>query len=282
MLYQARLNCRYAILTRKLYRLPHRQKHMADIETISNLQKRLVIYRRNLQHLLAQAAQYGGETLVPLDVMNNIRDQRENIADTKASLRASGISVEDQPSETFIAEANHTFDPKDRRLAVRFKNVLDHISGQLAIFLVQHNFADAMRITLSDYDDVPNTDYPNPDLVAPLVSVFEHNSLKGMSNVLVNDRRLSWGEVLILAFAQATAECDRLLTQHAERNVVLLSLVDDIHDRSDMLAMMINTCINTPELSVAYDNGMPTSQLNWIRYYLLAIMKSYRVIRQLE
>lgn len=255
---------------------------MVDQEAITNLQKRLDIYRRNLQHLLAQAAQHGGESHVPLYVMNSISDQRTSIAETKAILRANGISIQDQPSEILSAGANRIIDPKDRRLAIRFEHVLDRISGQLAVFLVQHDFADAMRITLDDHDDLPITDYPDPMVVDLLVSVFEHNSLKTPSNMLVDDRQLIWAEVLIFAFARAAAECERLLTQHAERNIALLSLVDDIHDRSDMLAMMINTCINTPELSTSYDTGIPAAQINWIRYYLLAIVKSYRVIRQFK
>lgn len=255
---------------------------MTDQEAISNLQKRLDIYRGNLQHLLTQAAQYGGEIQVPLDIMNNMRDQRTHIAETKAILRANGRSVEDRPSDSLSTETSPIIDPKDRRFAIRFEQILNHLSGQLALFLVQHQFADAMRITLDDYDDAPNTDYPEPLLVAPLVSVFAHNTLKALSPMVVNDRPLSWAEMLILAFARAAAECDRLLTQHAERNITLLTVVDDIHDRSEMLAMMINTCVTTPDLSDSYNTGIPESQVVWIQYYLLAILKSYRIMRQFK
>jgi hypothetical protein len=129
---------------------------MVDQEAISTFQKRLDIHRRNLQHLLNQAAQYGGESHAPLEIMNSIRDQRAHIADTKAILRTNGVSVEDEPSERLSAEGSHIIDPKDRRLATRFEHVLNHISGQLAMFLAQHKFADAMRIMLDEHENVPD------------------------------------------------------------------------------------------------------------------------------
>jgi len=56
-------------------------------------------YRRNLRHLLQQAALYGGEIYTPLSVMNQINDQRINLKNTKETLRNLGENVIDYADE---------------------------------------------------------------------------------------------------------------------------------------------------------------------------------------
>jgi hypothetical protein len=72
---------------------------MRSPDEVDNQQQLLAIYRRNLQHLLRQAAEYGGEDSAPLEVMNNIADVRGSIQELKQALRAAGVAVEDRPGE---------------------------------------------------------------------------------------------------------------------------------------------------------------------------------------
>src|SRR6266540_3870194 len=75
------------------------QRGVFDNETIIHQQQLLETYRRNLRHLLVQAAQYGGEASAPLDVSNNIHRARAHIRQTKTTLRASGVEVADHPND---------------------------------------------------------------------------------------------------------------------------------------------------------------------------------------
>lgn len=60
---------------------------------------RLATYRSNLTHLLQQAATFGGEAATPLEVRNAITAQRTAIAQLKATLRATGVAVDDQADD---------------------------------------------------------------------------------------------------------------------------------------------------------------------------------------
>jgi hypothetical protein len=72
---------------------------MLTPDDIVNQQEFLAIYRRNLDHLLEQAAQYGGEQFAPVQTMNSIAEARANIARIKAILRAAGVAVADKPDD---------------------------------------------------------------------------------------------------------------------------------------------------------------------------------------
>ena len=72
---------------------------MSDTDQVTHERKLLVIERRNLAHLLAQAALHGGETEAPLAVMNNLHEVRDRIHTLKTSLRALGVAVDDAPGE---------------------------------------------------------------------------------------------------------------------------------------------------------------------------------------
>src|SRR6266498_6056956 len=70
-----------------------------DDETIVHQQELLETYRRNLRHLLAQAAQYGGEAAAPLVVSNSTHEARMHIRQIKTTLRASGVAVTDHAND---------------------------------------------------------------------------------------------------------------------------------------------------------------------------------------
>jgi hypothetical protein len=66
---------------------PHVKSDMEDFtlnllaDQVESLMKLIEIYVGNLQHLLQQAAQYGGEELAPIHVVNQIRLQRKSISE---------------------------------------------------------------------------------------------------------------------------------------------------------------------------------------------------------
>lgn len=70
-----------------------------NLEEIRHQQGLLITYRRNLRHLLQQAALHGGEVYSPLPIINQIGEQRTNINKTKEILRNLGEQVIDYPNE---------------------------------------------------------------------------------------------------------------------------------------------------------------------------------------
>ena len=76
---------------------------MLDEEIVPQQQQLLNIYRRNLQHLLVQAAQHGGVAFAPPVTANGIYEARRQIQYIKETLRAYGVTVEDLPDD--VADA---------------------------------------------------------------------------------------------------------------------------------------------------------------------------------
>lgn len=70
-----------------------------NLEEIRHQQELLITYRRNLRHLLQQAALHGGEIYAPVSIMNQISDQRTNLKRTKEILRDFGEQVVDYHGE---------------------------------------------------------------------------------------------------------------------------------------------------------------------------------------
>ena len=72
---------------------------MLSPDDITNQQKLLAVYRRNLVVVLHQVAQYGGEQSAPLDKINTIVDARNNIQQIKDTLRLYDVQVDDKPND---------------------------------------------------------------------------------------------------------------------------------------------------------------------------------------
>jgi eukaryotic-like serine/threonine-protein kinase len=70
-----------------------------DPEARSQQLTLLATHRRTLAHLVAQAAQYGGEVFAPPSTANGIAEARANIGRIKAILRKNGVQVEDAPND---------------------------------------------------------------------------------------------------------------------------------------------------------------------------------------
>ncbi len=67
----------------------------------------LQIYRKNIQILLRQAAQFGGEAVAPLHIVNAIQENRTNIRRIKKILREWQVNVtnnvDDEPPDVAAA-----------------------------------------------------------------------------------------------------------------------------------------------------------------------------------
>jgi hypothetical protein len=68
-------------------------------EEVLAWQEQLLTYRRNLRHLLKQAAQFGGEDSVPLPVANDLLETRTHIRRLKSQLRTANVTVPDIPDD---------------------------------------------------------------------------------------------------------------------------------------------------------------------------------------
>ena len=60
----------------------------------------------------------------------------------------------------------------------------------------------------------------------------------------------------------------------------MTSLIDEVQVRSGNLSSMIALSITHADLAHLYNNGVPSVHVDWFRYFLLAMLKSYRVLRQ--
>ena len=81
---------------------------LLDDETIAQQLALLAQYRDTLTHLLAQAAQYGGELFAPPATANGIAQARAEIGRMKAALRAGGVVVEDELNDEAPAQVEPT------------------------------------------------------------------------------------------------------------------------------------------------------------------------------
>lgn len=68
-------------------------------EQIRNYHERLLIHRSNLRHLRRQAASFGGEIFAPIPVVNQVAEQKKQIAEIKNMLYEFGEFIVDYPDE---------------------------------------------------------------------------------------------------------------------------------------------------------------------------------------
>ena len=66
---------------------------------IDHQQTLLRTYRRNLAHLVKQAASFGSEDAAPIHIVNSLDDARANISRIKGILRGWDVKVDDLPDE---------------------------------------------------------------------------------------------------------------------------------------------------------------------------------------
>lgn len=105
---------------------------MLDDEMVTHQQELLATYRRNVRHLVAQAAIYGGESAAPLAVINSIHENRKHIQQIKAVLRDKGINISDHPYDYDLSTRDSTVADKAlRRLSASNSIIVDLFRKQL-------------------------------------------------------------------------------------------------------------------------------------------------------
>ena len=231
--------------------------------------------------------EYGGPTKLPFDLRHRRWPILYRLSNTSSSEK---LSEEKQRLSENIELAiravvengilHKTINSKDQRVARRFEIILRHSSLTLSAFLRSGGLEDGMQIFQKDYHDLPGTNYPSPELMEPLISVFANNSLNKPSNVGIKGNKLSWVQAFAQDFTQVAQTSDKLLDQYADRDDALVSMVEEIRSRAHTLAFMLNTRLTAPELAHLYINNTPKQDLDFLRYYYLTMLKSYRIIRE--
>jgi hypothetical protein len=169
--------------------------------------------------------------------------------------------------------------PKDRRVALALARALMTFRAVLDAFLLAHQSENNSSIFSEDYPDQPGTQFPAPELVETIMQILSTADLNSPSNVQIGDTRLSWTEALRRALIGLSRECDVILDRYADRDEQLIAVVENIQIRSSYLASMIHASITQPSLKGLYDAGIPDIHADWFRYFLLTVLKAYRVIR---
>src|SRR6266540_4644126 len=81
---------------------------MPSQEDIRHQQTLLNTYRRNLAHLVKQAASFGGEDAAPVHISNSLDDTRANISRIKGILRGWGEQIADAADDQAPGAATTT------------------------------------------------------------------------------------------------------------------------------------------------------------------------------
>jgi hypothetical protein len=230
---------------------------------------------------------YGEAKELPFDIQHRRWPIRFKLADNADKVKVDEIKVAlSQNIELAIRSVlqsgvlTQVTNPKDHRVATKLNNALNNFVGELTVFLTSHGYANGMKIILDDHLDEPGSKYPSPVLVDEILNVLANNTLKSASNVQIGGNQVSWAEAFIGELANLHQGCNQILDQYADRDDNLISMVDEVSNRSKTLASILSTCLNVPNLSMLYDKGVPDVHIEYFRYFLLSIIKSYRIIRQ--
>jgi predicted ATPase len=136
-----------------------------DREGIEQQQQLLATYRRNVAHLLMQAAQSGGESFAPIPVANGLREARQIIHRIKSILRTNYVDVIDHPDDELPAFADSQDPlgqplgaPRDERAFQRQPDLsstthqLLHLPPSLTSLIGRDADVDALETLLRDPD----------------------------------------------------------------------------------------------------------------------------------
>jgi hypothetical protein len=231
--------------------------------------------------------EFGGPSKLPFDLKhrrwpvryrlsekaneNNINEQKhklsEEIGNAIRTAMTSGVLVK-------------TVDPKDRRVALKFRHALTHFSSNFGMFLRENGLEEEAKLFGEDHEDLEGTNYPSPTIVESIVQLLLVNNLKSQSNMSIGEQTLIWADAFIHNLTQVAGECERILNQYADRDDALISLVEDIQERAQFLILQIQSPYIAPQLAHLWDHGVPDGHIDWFRFFLLTMLKSYRVIRQ--
>lgn len=177
------------------------------------------------------------------------------------------------PATSFI-------NPKDRRVAEKLYAAINDIVSEFAVYLVTYEYKDGMKIILEDYPDVPGTEYPEPNLVDPILDVLFQNGLKGTSNMTTTDNQeLSWAEAFLYFLKQADQRCESIMDKFADRDEKLIDVIDKVQIRSHGLLSVMNI-VNIPELASLYDKGIHENNKEEFRYFFLELLRATRIMRE--
>lgn len=232
---------------------------------------------------------FGGPTKLPFDLRHRRWPIRyrlspdasaESVAQECERLTQAFELAVRQPLESGLLTA--VVNPKDRRVAERYEHILNTVSALFAGFSSAHGIENVSHVFTETHADAPGTKYPEKTLADEIVAMLQGNDLKVASTTRVDGNPITWAEELVRTFATAVQECDRLLDRYADRDDALIGMVEEVRNRLNTLAQAIIVTASAPELAGLYDKGVPDVHADFYRYLVLAMIKSYRIVREFK
>jgi hypothetical protein len=234
--------------------------------------------------------EYGGPSKLPFDLQHRRWPIQYRLA---ATANEGKITDERERLSQAIEHAIRTaiqsgllvpiIDPKDRRLAIRLGYFTRVLQGTFFLYLREAELIAEQDVSLLlGHADKPGTRYPDPILVEPTIKLFAEHSLTKSSSTTYwrNPFQVPWIDMIVHTLKSTAAECDKLFSQFADRNEVLLSLVEELGNRARGWGSAIELAQQNPESAAAYNAGLRTEDIDQFRYLLLLGMKIIRVVEQ--
>jgi hypothetical protein len=231
---------------------------------------------------------YGNPELLPFD----LRHRRWPIAytalpsisvDEKSKTR-DNLSREIEKAIRDVVQSGlitSKINPKDKRVARQFGQILIFCLSNISNFVQDYTGKHDFLVFQTDYDDLPETNYPNPEPIGDILDAFRNHSLLNLSNQRQGDYVFTWAESFISDFQELSLNCEKILNRYADRDDELISMIEDIQSRASAIAATIRITLTAPELAGFYDNGVPENHIEIVyQYFLLSILKSQRIIRK--
>lgn len=192
------------------------------------------------------------------------------------------LDVRITPKQKYMAK-----NPKDIRVARRLKDAIVPSLLFLSTFVKENDetkYKDTWNLFNQDFADKVGTNYPNPEILDEIMEVLCNKSFLTPSNMMMQDQAVSWFDSFRYQLQQTHGSCSEILLHYADRDDTLISLVENIRNRSKDLIFLLETNASSPELEDIYQswsNGIPMEQYSdFVRYYYLEILKARRVIRE--
>jgi hypothetical protein len=190
---------------------------------------------------------YGIPDLLPFDLRHRRWPITYDISTTTSSEdksnRKRAFSKEIERAVRDIAQSGlivEKLNPKDKRVARQFGQILIFCLGNISGFVQDYTGKYDFSVFQTNYDDLPETNYPNPEVISGVLDAFRNHSLLNLSNRSQGDRVFTWAESFIIDFQELSLGCEKILNRYADRDDELISI-----DRRNSIQIKYN-CFDNP------------------------------------
>jgi hypothetical protein len=173
----------------------------------------------------------------------------------------------------------------DARFARNFNHALIESLSCFATFLSTHKEVkisgnNPIKIFKQDFPNKPTTSYPDPEVIEPIMKIIAELSFLSKSNMsTTNNKPLPWTHAFIYHLNKTHEECEKLLNRSANRDDKLVRIIEEVNNRAKGLAFIFNTSSLT-EVNHHWRQKLHEDYLDFIRYYLLCMLKAKRIVRE--